>query len=182
MVRRVLSDVLDTKIVDHKGETCVFGGMLPKGRGPSNRGVTKLCMVYLEPIVRDVAVLFQAWHAFADLQVYPSVRCKLEEVVLGDDFLREYCQADFHILVTPHGGVVIKILNVKSDETGTRGGDCALQYVFGLLWDGSVSGGITREVQPVAANGDADAMCFCLVGPDTGNELQVGDCASDRDC
>ena len=72
--------------------------------------------MYLEPIVRDVAGLFQAWNAFADLQVYPYVRCKLEEVVLGDDLLREYCQADFHILVTPHRGVVIKILNVKSDE------------------------------------------------------------------
>ena len=82
--------------------------------------------MYLGPIVRNATGLFQAWHAFADLQVYPSVQCKLEEVVLGDDFLREYCQADFHILVTPQGGVVIKKINVKSDEAGTRGGDCAV--------------------------------------------------------
>ena len=74
MVRRVLSDVLDTEIVDHKGEAYVFGGMLQKGRGLSNGGVAKLGKVYLEPIVRDAAGLFQAWHAFADLQVYPSVR------------------------------------------------------------------------------------------------------------
>ena len=80
---------------------------------------------------RDAAGLFRAWHVFADLQVYPSVRCKLEEVVLGDDFLREYFQADFHILVTPHGGVVIKIIYVKSDEAGTGGGDCAVQDAFG---------------------------------------------------
>ena len=33
MVRRVLADVLDTEIVDHKGEADVFGGILPKGRG-----------------------------------------------------------------------------------------------------------------------------------------------------
>ena len=131
MVRRVFSNVLDTKIVDHKGEADVFGGMLPKGRGTSNGGVAKLCKVYLEPIVRDTAGLFQAWHAFADLQVYLSVWCKLEEVVLGDDFLREYCQADFHILVTPHGGVVIKILNVNSDEAGTGGADCVVQNTFG---------------------------------------------------
>ena len=50
---------------------------------------------------------------------------------MGDDFLREYRQADFHILVTPHGGVVIKILNVKSDEAGTGGVDCAAQNAFG---------------------------------------------------
>ena len=78
MVRRVLANVLDTEIVDYKGESDVFSGMFPKERGPSDRGVAKLCKVYLEPIVRDAAGLFQAWHAFADIQVYPSVRCKLE--------------------------------------------------------------------------------------------------------
>ena len=41
MVRRVLSDVIDTKIVDHKGEADVFSGMFPKGRGPSDGGVAK---------------------------------------------------------------------------------------------------------------------------------------------
>ena len=102
MVRHVLADVLDTKIVDHKGEKDVFGGTLPKGRGPSDRGVSKLCKVYLEPIVRNAAGLFQAWHAFADLQVYPSVGCELEEVVPGDYFFSEYRQDDFHILILPH--------------------------------------------------------------------------------
>ena len=115
MVRRVLAGILDTKFFYHKGESDVFGGMLPKGRGSSVGGVAKLGKVYLEPIVRNAAGLFQAWHAFAYLEVYPSVRCKLDEVVLGDNFFREYCQADFHILVTPHGVVVIKILNVKID-------------------------------------------------------------------
>ena len=38
------------------------------------------------------------------------------------------------------------------------------------------------EVQPVAADGDADVMCFCLVGSDAGNESRVGDCASGRYC
>ena len=78
MVRRIFADVLDTEIVDHKGEADVFGGMIPKGRVSSDGGVAKLGKVDLEPRVRNVAGLFQAWHAFADLQVYPSVRCKLE--------------------------------------------------------------------------------------------------------
>ena len=130
MVHRVLANVLDTKIVDQKGEADVLGGMCPKGRGLSDRGVAKLAKVYLEPIVCNAAGLFQAWHAFADLQVYPYVRCKLKEVVLGDDLFREYCQADFHILVSPHGGIVNKNINVKSDEAGTGGGDGAVQKVF----------------------------------------------------
>ena len=86
--------------------------------------------------------------------------------MLGDNFLREYRQAEFHILVTPHGGVVIKILNVKSDEAGTRGGDCAAQDAFGRRYAGAVIGGITREVQPFAADGDTYAIFFCLVGSD----------------
>ena len=55
----------------------------------------------------------------------------MEEVVLGDDLLRDYRQADFHILVTPHGGVGIKILVVNSDEAVTGGGDCDVQDTFG---------------------------------------------------
>ena len=86
--------------------------------------------MYLERIVRYAAGLFQARHAIVDLQVYPSVRCKLEKVVLGDDFLREYRQADFRILVTPHGSVVIKIVNAKSDKAGTGGGYGAVQNSF----------------------------------------------------
>ena len=74
----VFADVLDTEIVDHKGETYVFGEMLPKGRGSSDGGVAKLGKVNIEPIVRNAAVLFQARHSFADLQVYPSVGCELE--------------------------------------------------------------------------------------------------------
>ena len=90
MVRRIFSDLHDTEIVDDKREAAVFGGMLPKGRGLRDRGVAKIGKVYLEPIVRNAAGLFQTWRAFADLQVYPSVGCELEEVVLGDDFFREY--------------------------------------------------------------------------------------------
>ena len=100
MVRRIFSDLHDTEIVDDKREAAVFGGMLPKGRGSSDGGVAKLGKADLEPIVRNTAGLFQAWNAFADLQVYPSVGCESEEVVLGDDFFRKYVQDYYHILVT----------------------------------------------------------------------------------
>ena len=58
MVQCVLANVLDTEIVDHKGEADVFGGMLPKGRGLSDGGVAKLGKVYLEPIVLNAVGLF----------------------------------------------------------------------------------------------------------------------------
>ena len=60
MVRRVFADVLDTKIVEHKGESDVFGVILPKVRVLSDGGVAKLNKVNIEPIFRNAAGLFQA--------------------------------------------------------------------------------------------------------------------------
>ena len=84
--------------------------MLPKGRGSRNRGVAKIEEVDLEPIVCNAAGLIQAWHAFADLQVHPSVGYELAEILLGDDFFRNYVQADLQILIARHRSIVRKFL------------------------------------------------------------------------
>ena len=60
--------------------------MLPKDRVLSDRGLAKLGKEDLEPFVRNAAGLFQALHAFADIQIYPSGGRELEEVVLGNGF------------------------------------------------------------------------------------------------
>ena len=86
MVSSFFADVFDTEVVDHNGEKVIFGGMLPKGRGLPDRGVVKLGKVDLDPIVFNAAGLFQALHAFADIQLHPSVGCELVEVVLGNFF------------------------------------------------------------------------------------------------
>ena len=70
----------------------------------------------------------------------------MEEVVKGDDFFREYRQADFHILVLSHRGIVIKIRNIQSDEAGTGGGYSAVQKAFSRRQDGAVGCCVTREV------------------------------------
>ena len=132
------ADIFDTEVVDHEGEKNIFGGMLPKGRGSRNGGVAKLGKVDLEPIVCNAAGLFQAWHAFADLQVHPSVGCELEEIVLGDDFFRKYVQADLHILIASHRSIVIKHFNIQSEETGTGGGDGAVQKALSRRQAGAV--------------------------------------------
>ena len=126
MVSSFFADLFDTKVVEHEGEEDIFGGMLPKGRGSINEGVAKLGKVDLEPIIYNEAGLFQAWNAFADLQVHPSVGCELAEVVLGDDFFRKYVQANLHILISRHRGIVIDFFNIQSEETGTGGGDGAV--------------------------------------------------------
>ena len=70
----------------------------------------------------------------------------MEEVVLGDDFFREYCQSDFHILVSSHRGIVIKILSIQIDEAGTRGVDGAVQKAFIRRQAGAVGCCVTGEV------------------------------------
>ena len=136
----------------------------------SNGGVDKLDKVYLEPIIRNAAGLFQSWRAFADLQVHPSLGCELAEVVLSDDLFRKYVQADLHILISCHRGIVIECLNIQSEETGTEDGDGAVKKVLSCCQDGAVGCGVARELQFVTVNGDTDTMCFGLVGPDADNK------------
>ena len=81
--------------------------MLPKGRGSREGGAYKLGKVDIEPIVCNAAKLFQAWHTFADLQVHPYFGYELAEVLLGDDFFRNYVQADLHIQIAFHRSIVI---------------------------------------------------------------------------
>ena len=125
MVSSFFANVFDTEVVDHEGEEDIFGGMLPKGRGLRDEGVSKLGKVDLEHILCNAAGLFQAWHVFADLQVHPSVGCELAEVVMDDDLFRKYVQADLHIPISRHRGIVTK--KIQSEETGTGGGDGAIQ-------------------------------------------------------
>ena len=144
MVSSFFADVFDTEVVDHKGEKYIFGRMLPKGRGSCDRGLAKLGKVDLDPIVCNMAELFQGWHAFADIQVHPSVGCELAEVVLGYDFFRNYIRADLHILIALYKSIVIYFLNIQSEETGTGGGDGAIQKALSRRQSGPVGCCVAR--------------------------------------
>ena len=56
--------------------------MLPKGGGLGDGGISKLGEVELEAIIHNAAVLFQAWHVFANLNVDSAVGGDVVEVVL----------------------------------------------------------------------------------------------------
>ena len=165
-----MSGVFDTEVVNHEVEEDIFGGMLPKGRVSLDGGVAKLGNLDMEPIVCNTAGLFQAWHAFVDLQVHPSIECELAEVVLGYYFFRNYVQADLHILISRHRGIVIMFLNIQSEETGTGGRNGAVKKALRRHQADAVGCCVTREFQLVAANGDTETMRLGLVGPDAGNK------------
>ena len=63
----IFADVLDSKVINNEGENDGLGGVLPERRGSGNRGETKMGEVRFALVVCDVAVLFEAGHAFSDL-------------------------------------------------------------------------------------------------------------------
>ena len=43
------------------------------------------------------------------------------EAILVNNFVRDACQGEFHILVSGHGGSIIEILYVQGHEAGSGG-------------------------------------------------------------
>ena len=76
MVNFLFSDIIDTKIVDDERESDGLSGVLPERRSSGNRDESKMGKMSFESVVGDAACLFEAWHAFADLEVNPSVGTK----------------------------------------------------------------------------------------------------------
>ena len=107
-----LADVLDPKVVGNEGENDGLGGVLPERRSYGNRGEFKMGKVRFEPVVGNADGLFEAGHAFSDLEVNPTVRTECAEVVLVDYFFRDTGQCEFHVLVAGHGGAIVKILDI----------------------------------------------------------------------
>ena len=69
MVGNLFGDILDTKVVDDEGESDGLGGVLPERTSSGNRGESKMGKMMSEPVIGDAAGLFEAWHAFSDLEV-----------------------------------------------------------------------------------------------------------------
>ena len=63
--------------------------------------------VSFEPVVGDAAGLFEAGHAFSDLEVNPAVRTECAEAVLVNNFVRDAGQCDFRVLVSGHGDAIV---------------------------------------------------------------------------
>ena len=107
-----LADVLDPNVVDNGVENDGVGGMLPDCRSSGNRGEYKVGKVSFEPVIDDAVCLFEAGHAFSDIEVDPAIRTERAEVVLVDYFFRDAGQCEFHVLVAGHGGAIVKILDI----------------------------------------------------------------------
>ena len=65
-----------------------------------------------ELVVGNAAGLFEAGHAFSDIEVDPDVGTDRAEVVLVDYFVRDASQYEFRVLVAGHGGAIVEILDI----------------------------------------------------------------------
>ena len=68
--------------------------------------------VSFEPVVSDAAGLFEAGHAFSDLEVNLALRTECADVVLVNYFVRDTGQCEFHVLIAGHGGAIVKIIDI----------------------------------------------------------------------
>ena len=69
--------------------------MLPERSSSRSRGESKMVKMIFEPVVGDAAGLFEAGHAFSDLEVNPAVGTECAEVVLVNNFVRDTGQRKF---------------------------------------------------------------------------------------
>ena len=108
MIGVVLAHILDAKVINNEQKYDVFGGVFPKRVGARNGGISKIGVMHLEAVIRNVPGLFQAWHSFADFHINPAVGGQGAKIVLTDHFVGYNVQGKFYVFVPGHWSVKIK--------------------------------------------------------------------------
>ena len=125
------SQILDSKVVDDEGELDRPGFVFPKAWCVFGRDVAECGKVFAQLVVGDDAGLREAVHALVDFNANISVVNEWEELVLVDDFLRDYIDGESHVFVALHRGAIIKIFYVQHHVFGVRSRYGAVEVAFG---------------------------------------------------
>ena len=100
--------------------------------------------------------MFESVHAFANLNVDPSVRGdNVHEVVLFDDFIRDDADVHAHVFVAAYWCFEVEIFEVAGNGASVLGRDDAVDDAFG---SGEACGGhadISWIVELVSANSES---------------------------
>ena len=101
-----LGKEFDTEIVDSESKRRASISVAPETRGLGDGEVSVRSKVRFELVICQDGSLFEAIHAFADLEVDETfgVEVLISEMVLVDDFLGNITAVDTHILVDEHVG------------------------------------------------------------------------------
>ena len=71
----------------------------------------------MEAVVGNASSLFEAGHALSNFDVNVSIREKGEKVVMVNDFLGDEFDWELHVLISFHGGAVVKF-DIEDCELG----------------------------------------------------------------
>jgi hypothetical protein len=138
-----------------------------------------------ELIVRKDGSLFEAIHAFADLEVDKTfgVKVLVGEIVLVDDFLGNIAAVDMHVLVNEHVGDKEKILLVTSAIMGTKMGigNDTIEMEFGVNNTNSRRMDILIHVKMITTSRHANLEDLSFARSHCADKVGVSYLAASRD-
>jgi hypothetical protein len=125
------TNVLDTDIINHKGETHRAGDRSEETGGVGGWDVLMDSKVGEECIVGKAACLWEAVHAMSDLGVDVTLVNEWAEVVVFEDVLGDVRDFNLHVLKVVHWSAEVEIFDVHCHEFGARGGDDTVEEKLG---------------------------------------------------
>ena len=123
--------------------------------------------------ISQLASLWKSIHSFSYFNHNMAIVDKWGEVVFMHDRFRDGPDGDPHVLIPFHRCAEVKIGNVKTVETCTGSGDCAVEHEFSSGDIGCESADYTRVVDQVATNSEADAMRFRFLWAIINNNVEI---------
>lgn len=181
VVSMLFTNSFDTKIVDNKGEKDGASFVSPETGGVTGRFVSILSEVLDKAFVRNLSGLGETVHAFADFNEDMSIVDKAGQLVLFHDASRNGPDGDAHVFVMVHWSVEIEVGDIDAAVGGIISGEGAVDDEFG---GGHVSRGcadISRIINEIAANSEADTVRFRLLWTDVDDDAEVGGFAAGRE-
>ena len=113
--------------------------------------------------------------ATANFIVYPAITVTSQEIVFGDEVIRDISEFDADIFGIRHGGVEIEVLDVYGAEAGPLSGEDAVEEKLDELKGGCVGAHIPRVADPAATNGDPSAIRIIFFRADFTDDHGVAD-------
>ena len=131
-----------------------------------------------EALVGEDAGLGQAVHAFLDLDEYISIVYLVVQVVLLHDDVGYVLHRYSHIFEAIHRSIEVEVFDVGGEDARSGVGNDAVEKEFDCGEVGGGGGDFSFVIDAVAANSEANALFFGLVGAVAGDDLEIGGSAS----
>ena len=117
MLRVLLANILNPKVVDNKGEVDGAGVMFPETRGCLALAISMLSKAFFKKLLGNDTSLWQAVHPLLYLVVYVAVGGGfVAEIIMLNDVVWHVGNAKAHVFVSGNWGIKIEFLDVHCHE------------------------------------------------------------------